>query len=48
MHSIPKVNGAVSLFSDKTGPRSNLDFHLVTKWKTAGDSITAALRLATT
>ena len=47
MHSIPKVNGAVSLFSDKTGVlEAILDFHLVTKWKTAGDSITAALRLA--
>ena len=45
--SIPKINGAVSLFSDKTGVlEAILDFHLVTKWKTAGDSITAALRLA--
>ena len=47
LHSIPKINGAVSLFSDKTGVlEAILDFHLVTKWKTAGDSITAALRLA--
>ena len=44
---IPKINGAVSPFSDKTGVlEAILDFHLVTKWKTAGDSITAALRLA--
>ena len=47
LHSVPKINGAVSLFSDKTGVlEAILDFHLVTKWKTAGDSITAALRLA--
>ena len=47
LHSVPKINGAVSLFSDKTGVlEAILDFHLITKWKTAGDSITAALRLA--
>ena len=41
------VNGAVSLFSDKDGTLEALiDFHLVTKWKTAGDSLLAASRLA--
>lgn len=41
------VNGAVSLFSDETGElEAVLDFHLVTKWKTAGDSLLAASRLA--
>ncbi len=41
------VNGAVCLFSDKTGELDALiDFHLVTKWKTAGDSLLAARRLA--
>lgn len=43
----PMVNGAVTLFSDNTGqPEAILDFHLVTKWKTAGDSLLAARRLA--
>ena len=43
----PMVNGAVSLFSDATGAlEAVLDFHLVTKWKTAGDSLLAARRLA--
>ena len=41
------VNGAVSLFSDRSGDLEALvDFHLVTKWKTAGDSLWAAKRLA--
>ncbi len=41
------INGGVSLYSDKTGElESILDFHLVTKWKTAGDSLLAAKRLA--
>ena len=41
------INGAVSLFSDKDGTLEALiDFHLVTKWKTAGDSLLAASRLA--
>ena len=44
---IPMVNGAVSLFSDRSGELEALvDFHLVTKWKTAGDSLWAAKRLA--
>ena len=43
----PMVNGAVNLFDDATGELSAiLDFHLVTKWKTAGDSLLAARRLA--
>jgi ornithine cyclodeaminase len=43
----PTVNGAVTLFDDKTGELTALlDFHLVTKWKTAGDSLLAASRLA--
>lgn len=43
----PMVNGSVSLYSDKDGALEALvDFHLVTKWKTAGDSLLGALRLA--
>jgi len=41
------INGAVSLFSDEDGTlQALIDFHLVTKWKTAGDSLLAASRLA--
>lgn len=44
---LPRVNGSVSLFSDRDGTLSAiLDFHLVTKWKTAGDSLLAAMQLA--
>ena len=44
---LPNIHGAVSLFSDDTGELSAMiDFHLVTKWKTAGDSLLAAKRLA--
>lgn len=44
---LPTVNGVVSLFDDVTGlPRAFVDFHLVTKWKTAGDSLLAASKLA--
>jgi ornithine cyclodeaminase len=44
---LPTINGAVTLFDDKTGQLAALlDFHLVTKWKTAGDSLLAATRLA--
>jgi ornithine cyclodeaminase len=44
---LPTVNGAVTLFGDETGELAALlDFHLVTKWKTAGDSLLAATRLA--
>jgi ornithine cyclodeaminase len=43
----PTVNGTVTLFDDVTGEMSALlDFHLVTKWKTAGDSLLMARRLA--
>lgn len=43
---LPTVNGAVTLYDDKTGQLTALvDFHLVTKWKTAGDSLLAARRL---
>lgn len=43
----PMVNGSVCLYSDTDGTLEALvDFHLVTKWKTAGDSLLGALRLA--
>ncbi|WP_299966415.1 ornithine cyclodeaminase [uncultured Roseobacter sp.] len=43
----PTVNGGVMLFSDRGGTlEAIVDFHLVTKWKTAGDSLLAARRLA--
>ena len=43
----PMINGAVSLFDDANGTlAAMLDFHLVTKWKTAGDSLLGALKLA--
>tara|TARA_R110000868_G_scaffold400956_1_gene675812 strand:- start:66850 stop:67767 length:918 start_codon:yes stop_codon:yes gene_type:complete len=43
----PAINGAVNLLSDQDGTLEALvDFHLVTKWKTAGDSLLAARRLA--
>ncbi len=45
--ALPKIHGAVTLFSDETGQlEAVIDFHLVTKWKTAGDSLFAAKRLA--
>ena len=45
----PSVNGAVTMFSDETGELEALiDFHLVTKWKTAGDSYYAAKLLGGT
>ncbi|MGC0223367.1 ornithine cyclodeaminase family protein [Pseudooceanicola nitratireducens] len=41
------VNGMMSLLSDSDGTlEAMIDFHLVTKWKTAGDSLLAARRLA--
>lgn len=44
---LPTIYGVVSLFDDTTGDLSALvDFHLVTKWKTAGDSLLSASRLA--
>ncbi len=43
----PMVGGAVNLMSDEDGSlRAILDFALVTKWKTAGDSLLAARKLA--
>jgi ornithine cyclodeaminase len=43
----PTINGAVTLYDDATGELSAIvDFHLVTKWKTAGDSLLSAKRLA--
>jgi ornithine cyclodeaminase len=43
----PMINGSVCLYSDQDGTLEALvDFHLVTKWKTAGDSLLGALRLA--
>jgi len=44
---LPTVNGGVMLMEDRTGLLSAvLDFALVTKWKTAGDSLLAARLLA--
>lgn len=46
-NDMPLVHGAVTLFDDTTGILTALiDFHLVTKWKTAGDSLLAASKLA--
>ena len=46
-NGVPMIHGAVTLFDDATGILSALiDFHLVTKWKTAGDSLLAARKLA--
>ena len=43
----PTVNGIVNLFDDVTGELTALlDFHLITKWKTAGDSLLSASKLA--
>jgi ornithine cyclodeaminase len=44
---VPMINGAVTLYDDATGRlEAIVDFHLLTKWKTAGDSLLAARRLA--
>ena len=44
---LPAVNGSASLFDDATGRlEAIVDFHLLTKWKTAGDSLLAARLLA--
>lgn len=44
---LPTIHGAVTLFDNMTGELTAiLDFHLVTKWKTAGDSLLSASRLA--
>jgi len=43
----PSVNGSVTLYADTTGElEAVVDFHLVTKFKTAGDSLVSARRLA--
>ena len=43
----PNINGGVNLYSDADGVLDAVvDFHLVTKWKTAGDSLLAARKLA--
>jgi ornithine cyclodeaminase len=43
----PAVNGFVCVFADADGrPEALVDFHLLTRWKTAGDSLLAARRLA--
>mmetsp|Transcript_26984 Transcript_26984/g.48930 ORF Transcript_26984/g.48930 Transcript_26984/m.48930 type:complete len:304 (-) Transcript_26984:2152-3063(-) len=43
----PMINGGVNLYSDADGTLAAIiDFHLVTKWKTAGDSLLAARHLA--
>ncbi len=45
--NVPNLHGAVALFADQTGiPEAYLDFALVTKWKTAADSLLSARRLA--
>lgn len=44
---LPSVNGAVTLYANDTGLlEAVVDFHLVTRWKTAGDSLLSARRLA--
>jgi ornithine cyclodeaminase/alanine dehydrogenase-like protein (mu-crystallin family) len=44
---LPVVNGGLNLYADADGLlEAIVDFHLVTKWKTAGDSLLAARRLA--
>ena len=44
---LASVNGGVTFYSDRDGTLAALiDFHLVTKWKTAGDSLLAARMLA--
>ncbi|WP_439136810.1 ornithine cyclodeaminase family protein [Roseicyclus sp.] len=43
----PAVNGSAALYSDTDGTLAAIvDFHLLTKWKTAGDSLCAARMLA--
>ena len=43
----PMINGAVNLYDDAGGTLDAVvDFHLVTKWKTAGDSLLGARLLA--
>ncbi len=43
----PMINGGLNLYADADGTlEAIVDFHLVTKWKTAGDSLLAARLLA--
>ena len=43
----PMIHGAVNLYDDVTGfLQAIVNFHLVTKWKTAGDSVLGARLLA--
>lgn len=43
----PAINGGLMLYSNTDGtPDAIIDFHLVTKWKTVGDSLLAARKLA--
>ncbi|WP_340300031.1 ornithine cyclodeaminase family protein [Roseobacter sp. HKCCD5988] len=45
--NLPAVNGGAALYNDKNGLLEALvDFHLLTKYKTAGDSLFAAMKLA--
>lgn len=45
--NVANINGLVTLYGDGDGTlQAILDFHLVTKWKTAADSLLGALRLA--
>lgn len=45
--NLPAVNGGVCLYDDVSGRlEAVVDFHLVTRWKTAGDSLLAARHLA--
>lgn len=44
---LPTVNGGAMIFNDKTGMlEAVIDFHLLTKWKTAADSLLGAQFLA--
>lgn len=46
-NGLPSINGSVNFFAWETGQLEALvDFTLVTKWKTAGDSLLAAKKLA--
>lgn len=46
-HGFPSVQGAMVLFEDQTGQvEAVIDSALVTKWKTAGDSVLGARLLA--
>lgn len=45
--NLATINGGVTIYSDDDGRlQAVIDFHLVTKWKTAGDSLLAAKKLA--